>query len=110
MHLRLSEDVAERNSILLRGVGSFSEALEAVKLGQRLCRSGWNGKGMFIFMLIHHAWRIDEDAEEYFGLNPDGRASNRSTFIAMKTASGDVVPWMPSQADLFMNDWGFYVT
>lgn len=27
----------------------FGEALEAVKEGKLIARSGWNGKGMFVF-------------------------------------------------------------
>jgi len=30
-------------------VMKFGEALEAVKEGKLIARSGWNGKGMFVF-------------------------------------------------------------
>ena len=26
-------------------------------------------------------------------------------FIDMKTAQGDITPWLPSQADILTNDW-----
>ncbi len=29
---------------------NFGQALEALKQGKRVARTGWNGKGMFIFM------------------------------------------------------------
>jgi len=28
----------------------FSEALKLLKMGQKVTRQGWNGKGMFIFL------------------------------------------------------------
>jgi hypothetical protein len=28
--------------------------------------------------------------------------------VAMKTAQGDVVPWLASQTDLLAQDWGLY--
>ena len=30
---------------------TFGEALEALKRGKRIAREGWNGKGMFLFLL-----------------------------------------------------------
>ncbi len=33
------------------GRGTFGGALEALKQGHRVARSGWNGKNMFLFLL-----------------------------------------------------------
>lgn len=30
---------------------NFSDALTAIKIGKRVARAGWNGKGMFIFLV-----------------------------------------------------------
>lgn len=45
----------------------FGEALEAVKEGKLIARSGWNGKGMFVFqrpedwlstMIVNCKWMV----------------------------------------------------
>ena len=72
----------------------FSEALVQLKTGKRVARDGWNGKGMFLFIVS--LW--DTDAEEAAGLL-------RRPFVAMKTAQEDVVPWLASQSDLLAGDW-----
>lgn len=30
---------------------NFGEAIEALKAGKRVARAGWNGKGMFIYLV-----------------------------------------------------------
>ena len=30
---------------------NFGQAIEALKQGKRVARQGWNGKGMFLFLL-----------------------------------------------------------
>lgn len=30
---------------------TFGEALEALKAGKEVARSGWNGKGMFLYLI-----------------------------------------------------------
>jgi len=34
------------------GRGNYGQAIAALKNGERVARSGWNGKGMFVFMQI----------------------------------------------------------
>ena len=34
------------------GQGTFGQAIQAMKDGKRVARSGWNGKGLFVFMQI----------------------------------------------------------
>ena len=74
---------------------TFSEALELIKEGRRLARKGWNGKGMFIYHVGD--WNFAERAvPEHYHSDP---------FIAMKTASETVVPWLASQSDILADDW-----
>jgi hypothetical protein len=72
----------------------FSEALGALKYGERVRRVGWNGRGMFLFIV--ESWTYT-----------DGKHDNHpnAPFIAMKTATGEVVPWLASQTDLLAEDW-----
>ena len=74
----------------------FGWALNQLRDGARVARNGWNGKGMFIFLVSH--WSINT-----------AHMSNWSTelapFIAMKTAQDTIIPWLASQADMLATDW-----
>lgn len=75
----------------------FGWALNVLGHGDRVCRSGWNGKGMYLFMVT--GWEIT---------NPDGSPElEKYPFIAMKTADNKLVPWLASQTDVLANDWDY---
>jgi len=69
---------------------NFSDALELIKQGNKLRRSGWNGKGMWIAIQI-----------------PDINSKMSLPYIYMCTAKQDLVPWLASQSDLLSTDWEF---
>jgi len=73
----------------------FDVALQELKAGQRLCRRGWNGKGMFV-----EVQRPDEHSKmtlPYMFLEyPVGSAAY---------PNGARVPWLASQTDLLAEDW-----
>ena len=77
---------------------SFGEALEETRIGCRVARNGWNGKGMFLFMIAGGSWDFECDIDGVDGLNT-------LPFICMKTADGKLVPWLASQTDMIANDW-----
>lgn len=70
---------------------NFSRALEIITRRGRVARSGWNGRGMSVFLV---------DDATYAGgsvvLQP---------FLAMRTVPGEIVPWLASQTDLLADDW-----
>lgn len=81
----------------------FSHALADLKGGAHVCRSGWNGKGMYIFLI-----GIDLSNQETGGWTyTNGKNDNYPLlpFIAMKTADDKVVPWLASQTDILAEDW-----
>ena len=67
---------------------SFSEALESLKLGNRVQRQGWNGKGMYIQLQ-----------------KPDENSKMTLPYIYMKTVDNKLVPWLASQTDILSDDW-----
>jgi hypothetical protein len=79
----------------------FGTALEELKAGSKVARSGWNGKGMFIYYVPAASYPAQTKiAKEHFGETvPYG------AYIAMKTAQGNVVPWLASQTDVLADDW-----
>ena len=82
---------------------TFSEALDALKLGSRVARDGWNGKGMFLFLVPGSTFIVNRPP--LLGIYPEGTEIKYHAHVDMKTAQGDVVPWLCSQTDLLADDW-----
>jgi len=85
---------------------SFSEALDHLKAGKRLQRAGWNGKGMFIYLVPAASYPAQRGAAKAWAGNdamiPYG------AYLAMKTVDGTVVPWLASQTDILACDWSVF--
>lgn len=91
----------------------FGKALEALKEGKRVARKGWNGKGMYLYLV--HGCAVDKENlrnEASFHLTSDEGAmhgtgvANFLSRIDMRTANGDVcVGWLASQTDMLAEDW-----
>ena len=67
---------------------NFSKALERLKKGETVARTGWNGKGMYINLQV-----------------PDSNSKMTLSYIYMKTACDNQVPWLASQTDMLAEDW-----
>ncbi|HPQ97869.1 MAG TPA: DUF2829 domain-containing protein [Thiolinea sp.] len=81
----------------------FGKALEALKAGKKVERNGWNGKGMFLFLVPGSTFRVNR--APLLGIYPEGTEINYHSHVDMKTAQGDVVPWLCSQTDMLAEDW-----
>jgi len=81
----------------------FSQALIQIKAGERVARSGWNGKGMFIFLVPGSKFKVNR--APLLGIYPEGTEIDYHGHIDMKTADGQVVPWLCSQTDMLATDW-----
>lgn len=81
----------------------FGQALHALRNGLRVCRAGWNGKGMFLFLVPGSRFVVNRPP--LLGIYPDGTEIEYHAHIDMKTAQGYVIPWLASQADLLAMDW-----
>jgi hypothetical protein len=82
---------------------NFSDALNGIKTGKRMAREGWNGKGMFVFLVPGSTFKVNRPP--LMGIYPEGTEVNYHAHIDMKTADGFIVPWLASQADLLAEDW-----
>ena len=73
---------------------SFSEALQAVKVGHPISRQGWNGAGLKVYA-------------QY----PDAGSKNTLPYLYIqypadaKTTPNARVPWLASQTDIMAEDW-----
>ena len=82
---------------------SFGLAVEALKKGMKVARAGWNGKGMFLFLVPGSTFQVSRPP--LLGIYPEGTTVNYCPHIDMKTADDKVVPWLASQTDMLADDW-----
>ena len=82
---------------------NFGLAIEAAKKGAKITRRGWNGKGMFLYYVPEGRYPARTDAAKSIA-TADGKV-DYGAYIAMKTAQGNVVPWLASQTDILADDW-----
>lgn len=85
------------------GEMSFGMALEALKKGFKVARTGWNGKGMFLFLVQGSTFNVNRPP--LLGIYPEGTEINYHSHVDMKAADGTIVPWNCSQSDMLANDW-----
>lgn len=98
------KDVFDRAYQLTSGM-DFGMAIAALKCGAKVSREGWNGKGMFIYFVGDAKYPAAQNPlGTMLGVFPDDLVPYRS-YIAMKTAQNDVVPWVASQTDILATDW-----
>jgi hypothetical protein len=82
---------------------NFGEALAKLKAGAKVARQGWNGKGMFLFLVPGSQFEVNRPP--LLGIYPEGTVINYQPHIDMKTAQDTVVPWLASQGDVLADDW-----
>lgn len=80
---------------------SFEIALTNLKYGARVAREGWNGKGMFLFLVTGETV-TQAINEQYVDENTSLPVVDA---IYMKTADNKLVPWLASQTDILATDW-----
>jgi hypothetical protein len=81
----------------------FGSALAALKAGMKVQRAGWNGKGMFLFLVPGSEFEVSRPP--LLGIYPLGTPIKYHAHVDMKTAQGDIVPWLCSQTDMLAEDW-----
>lgn len=80
----------------------FSLALEMLLRGASIARSGWNGKGMFAYLVPANAYPASTVvAREHFG----DQLVPYNAYMALKGADGRVSTWAPSGSDCLADDW-----
>ena len=81
----------------------FGLAVEAMKKGKKVARVGWNGKGMFVFLVQGSTFKVSRAPLNQF--YEEGTEVNYCPHIDMKTADNKIVPWLASQTDVLADDW-----
>ncbi|MES3011958.1 MAG: DUF2829 domain-containing protein [Pseudomonadota bacterium] len=107
-------DVFERSYRVASGL-PFGVALDALKLGERISRAGWNGKGMHLWLNKGSSETIPPHGPtqqlisgvdvRLFDLGDTGTIT-RLPNINMRAADGATVTgWLVSQTDMLADDW-----
>lgn len=100
-------DIFEKTYDIAKERGmTFGEALEATKLGKKIARKGWNGKGMWL-VLANGTKKARVTMNEGSDYAEAGLTSAViDPHIDMYTAQGTMQPgWLASQADMLADDW-----
>ena len=73
---------------------NFGDAINALESGNRVARSGWNGKGLWLELQV-----------------PDAHSKMTLPYIYINypqdslNTPGAKVPWLASQTDILAKDW-----
>lgn len=82
---------------------NFGQALEGLKINQKVCRQGWNGKGMWLGLIHGEGYQVN--GNHPFNDLGGGKYYQLLPWIGMKTADDKFVPWLASQTDILAEDW-----
>ena len=85
------------NAYRQNGQLAFGDAVIALKQGKKVCRSGWNGKGMWLNLIGSESYDVGSKSMQ--------GATKLLPYIAMKTVGDELVPWLASQTDVLAEDW-----
>ncbi len=90
---------------------NFGDAIEALKRGDKVARSGWNGKGMFLMMAggnsipkdkLRPGTHITPEFLESQGVDQMEIVPHIDMWTAQKNY---VSGWLASQTDMLAEDW-----
>jgi hypothetical protein len=82
---------------------TFGLAIEALKRGDTVARTGWNGKGMFVYLVPANSYPAQTGAAKaHFG---DGALVPYRAYMALVGVDGTVSTWVPSVSDTLAEDW-----
>lgn len=98
---------------------NFGQAVEALKQGKRVQRTGWNGKGLFVFMQVPSTINReivpkmqslpqsvkDEFERRFNDPNEQIDAIYYDNQLALVNPSNLITGWAPSTPDALADDW-----
>lgn len=84
---------------------NFGQALEAAKSGSKIARSGWNGANQFVLKAGGYTVKEARPGSDYERAGIKGEFTI-APHLDLKNAQSIMQPgWLPSQGDLFAEDW-----
>lgn len=82
---------------------NFGEALEKLKQGLKLKRLGWNGKGMFVYLVTGGNYKVQTDSIKDFA--DENGTVKYNPYFAIKNVNNSISTWVPSVNDCLAEDW-----
>ena len=79
---------------------TFGEAIRRLKVGQKVSRKGWNGKGQYIQLATGISYKLG--AGKIVNCTHEDIGNKAIAFVG---ASGVQMGWLASQADMLAEDW-----
>ena len=95
------------------GVMNFGEAIEALKSGQAIRRSGWNNIGLFVVKqipahitsdIIPKMQSLPQSAKDIL-MKRDNPHIDYTNQMLIVNPNGRADSWIPSVSDVFAEDW-----
>ncbi len=87
---------------------NFGQALEALKQGKKVSRSGWNGKGMWLILVPGSKDINFTEGSAYFkaGLLSGEILPHIDMYTTNSEGRRAMLPgWLASQTDMLSDDW-----
>lgn len=91
----------------------FGKAIEALKAGEAVQRSGWNGKGLFVVKqvpahitedIIPKMQSLPQRAKDLI-LASENKYIDYTNQMLIINPDGRADSWVPSSSDVFAEDW-----
>lgn len=92
---------------------NFGKAIEALKAGEAVQRSGWNGKGLFVIKqvpahitedIIPKMQSLPQRAKDLI-LASENKYIDYTNQMLIINPNGRADSWVPSSSDVFAEDW-----
>lgn len=87
---------------------TFGHALEMLKIGKKVARAGWNGKGMYLWVLPGANVPADWCKEPHLKSLAEANGGHVECLPSVRMFTADhkvLTGWLASQTDMFATDW-----
>lgn len=89
----------------------FGEAIEYARVGMKIAREGWNGRGMYVYMtegrtIPTDVWVARLPSQEITEAEKERGHIIVGDHLDMMSAQGvRIIGWLASQTDMLADDW-----
>lgn len=86
----------------------FGWAIRQLKAGLRVAREGWNGRGMYLWLMPEATVKAEWCREPFLKAEAEANGGEIRALgsIRMRTAEGAILTgWLASQSDMLAEDW-----
>lgn len=86
----------------------FGLAIAALQSGQRVARRGWNGKGMYLWLLPAAKVKAEWCREPHLKALAEANGGEIEALASIRMLTADkkvLTGWLASQTDMMATDW-----